>query len=166
MTQFSGKTVVAINHLTVDNDTATYTCTQSNHDKIFHTTCSTISHFTDSCGVSVVSQCSRYTQALLEHSCQRYYTFPRQVGGKFDSTAVVVTIGSTDTDTFDFIYTAISDNQRQQILADCIYIIICLIVSAGFDGTACNNSSACIHNTKDGVCSAYVNTYYVGFFHA
>ena len=112
MSQFSGKTIVTINHLTVDNDTATYTCTQSDHDEIFHTTCSTISHFTDSCGVGVVRQCSRDTQTFLKHGCQRNYTFPGQVRGKFNSTAVVVTVGSTNTDTFNFVYATVGDNQR------------------------------------------------------
>ena len=156
---------MAIYHLTVNNDTATYTGAQRNHDKVFHTASRTVSHFTDTGSIGVVCQSGRNTQTLLKHGSQRNYALPRKIRGKLNGTAVIVSVRSADTDTFYLVYTAIGNNERQQILANFVYIIIDVFISSGFDGTACNNSSACVYNTKDGVRSAYVNAHYIGLFH-
>ena len=156
---------MAIYHLTVNNDTATYTGAKSYHDKVFHTTSRTVSHFTDTGSIGVVCQSGRDTQALFKHGSQRNYTLPGKVRGKLNSTAVIVSVRSTDTDTFYLVYSTVGNNERQQILANFVYVIIDVLISSGFDGTACNNSSACVYNTKDGVRSAYVNAHYIGLFH-
>ena len=156
---------MTINHLTVDNDTATYTCTQSDHNKIFHTTGSAVSHFTDSSSISIIGQSSRNTQSFFKHSSQRKNSFPRQVRSKFNSSGIIVTIRSTDTDTSDLIYTTISNDQRKQVFAYFVSIFCSSRIAGCFNRATGNNSSACVYNPKDGVCSAYVNTYYVGFLH-
>ena len=102
MTQFAGKTVMTINHLSVDYDTATYTCSQCDHDKILHTTGSTICHFAYSSSIRIIGQCSRNTKSLFKHSSQRNNTFPRQVWSKLNCSAIIISIRSTDTDTFYF----------------------------------------------------------------
>ena len=56
MTQFSGKTVVAINQITTDNDTATNASTQRNHDEIFHTAGSAVRHFADGGSIRIIRQ--------------------------------------------------------------------------------------------------------------
>ena len=165
MSQLSGKTVMTIYHLTVNNNTTTYTGTKSYHDKIFHTTSRTVSHFTDTGSVGIVCQSCGNTQAFLKHGSQRNYTLPGKVRGKFNGTAVIVSVRSTYTYTFYLVYTTVGNNERQQVLANLVYVIISVFISSGFDGTACNNSSACVYNTKDGVCSAYVNAHYIGLFH-
>ena len=48
MSQFSGKTIVSVNQLSIYYDTTTNTGSKSNHNKVFHATSRTISHFTDS----------------------------------------------------------------------------------------------------------------------
>ena len=165
MSQLSGKTVMTIYHLAVDNDTTTHTGAQRNHDKVLHTASRAIGHFTDTGSIGVVCQSGRDTQALFKHGSQRNYTLPGKVRGKLNSTAVIVSVRSTNTDTFYLVYATVGNNERQQILANFVYVIIDVLISSGFDGTACNNSSACVYNTKDGVCSAYVNAHYIGLFH-
>ena len=130
MSQLSGKTVVSVYHLSVDNDTAAYTRTQRYHDEVFHTACSAVGHFTDSSGIGVIGQCRRDAQTFFKHGCQRNYSFPRKIRGKLDCTAIIVAVRSTDTDTFYFINTAIRDNQRKKILAYFVYVIVRLIISS------------------------------------
>ena len=156
---------MTIHHLTVDNDTATHTSTQCNHDKVFHTTGSTVSHFTDSSSICIVCQSSGDTQSFFKHGSQRKNSFPRQVRSKFNRSRVIVTIRSTDTDTSDFINATISNNQWKQAFTHFISVFFYCRITRCFDWTAGNNSSACVYNSKDGIRSAYVNTYYVGLFH-
>ena len=98
---------MSVNQITSDNDTATYTCSQSDNDKVFHTTCCSVSHFTDCSSIGVVSQCNGNTADLFaDQLCQRYFTFPWKVRGKFDTTVEEVAVRSSYADTFDFVRTS------------------------------------------------------------
>ena len=165
MSQLSGETVVSVYHLAVNNDTATYACTQRYHDEVFHTACGAVGHFTDGGGIGVIGQRGGNTQTFFKHGGQGDYPFPRKVRGEFDCTAIIVAVRSADTDTFYFIDTAICDNQRKKILTYFVYVIFRPFISSRLDGTTCKNSATCVHDTKDGVRSAYVNPHYIGFFH-
>ena len=102
MAQLTGKTIVTINHLSVNNNTATDTCAQCNHDKILHTTRSSIGHFTYTGRIGIISQSRRNAKTFFKHGSQRNNTFPRQVRSEFDCSAIIVSVRSTDTDTFYF----------------------------------------------------------------
>ena len=54
MAQFARKSIVSINQFSIGHNTTAYTSTQRYHDKIFHTFCGTIHHFTNCCGVGIV----------------------------------------------------------------------------------------------------------------
>ena len=99
MAQLTGKTVAAINHLAIDDDTRADTRTQRNLDEVLHTTGSAISHLTDGGGVGVVGHTHGNTQALREHVGQWHDTVvaPNQVWCKLDGTRIVVGVRSADT---------------------------------------------------------------------
>src|SRR5699024_3091168 len=61
VTQFTCKSVMSVNQVTADYDTATNTGSQCDHDKVFHTAGSAIRHFTDSSRIRVVCQCYGHT---------------------------------------------------------------------------------------------------------
>ena len=61
MTQFACESVAAVNHLSVDNDTRTYACTECNVDEVFHTSSHTVSHLTERCGVGIIGHTYRQT---------------------------------------------------------------------------------------------------------
>ena len=156
---------MAIHHLSVDDDTAADTCAQSNHDEIFHTTCSAVGHFADGSRIGIVGQSRRNTQPLLKHGCQRNNALPRQVRSKFYRTAIIVAVGRADADALDFIRAAVGDNERQQVLTYSIHVIIYFRICAGLDRTACNDCTTCVYYSKYGVCATNVYAHYVGLFH-
>lgn len=65
MTQFSGKTVGSIHDLTIDNNTAAYTCAKCYHDKILYTPGRSVSHLTDCCCICIVGTLYLESEAFM-----------------------------------------------------------------------------------------------------
>lgn len=79
---------MTINQFAIGNNTTAYTCSQGNHDKVFHPFSSAIHHFTQCGGIGIVGQDNRQFKLVLYELCQRYDAFPGQVGGVFNSPRV------------------------------------------------------------------------------
>ena len=156
MAQLTSKTIAAIDQLSIDDNTRTYTSSQSQHDEILHTTSHSVGHLTNSSCVGIIGQCHRDTQAFLEKVGQRYDSIvsPRKIGCKLYCSRIIVTIGSTDSHSFNFLYTAhLVDNYLQR-LHGCIDIILYALISLGFDGCGSLDISSAVDNTKDRVRSS------------
>ena len=67
MSQFAGETVVSVDQFSVSNESATQTCTQGNHDKIFHTFGPSVYHFPYGCRICIVGQVNRKSGIIFFH---------------------------------------------------------------------------------------------------
>ena len=165
MAKFTSKTIVTVNQLTVDNDTATYTSTQCNHDEIFQTACCTVCHFTDSRRICIVCKCCRNTQTFFEHSSQRNNSLPWQVRSKFDCSTIIVTVRSTYSHTFNLFCTAKLLEQRKKLLAYSVYIFAYFSVLLCFYRIGSQYITTRIYYSENSISTTDVHSHHVGFFH-
>ena len=149
MAKFAGKTVAAIHQLSVDHNARAYTGAQGEHDEILHATRHTIGHLANGCGIGIVGDGHWHTEPLAEHAGQRHDAIvsPRNVGGVFYCTFIIIGIGGSDAHGFDFLHTAHLVDDDLQCLHGGIHIItnggkaLCLDGSGGLDvATAVNNT--------------------------
>jgi hypothetical protein len=143
VTQLASKTIAAINQLTVNHDTRTYTSAQSDNDKVFHTTGYAIGHLTDSSCIGIVGKTNRDAKLVREQLCQRHYTIatPLKVGCKLDSTIIVVAVRGTDTHSFNLVNaTHLVDDDLQRVDSS-VNIIVYIFVSLCLDGSGSLNIS-------------------------
>ena len=157
MTQLTGKAVVAVKQLTIDDDTRTYARAQGDDDEVLHAASHTIDHLADSGGISVVGECyGDVVQALAEELCQRHDAVvgPRQIGSKLDGAVVEVTVGGADTHRLDLLNAAHLVDNHLQSLDTGIHIVFHLIVATCLDGSSCLDFTTGIYNAEDGVCSS------------
>jgi len=150
VTQLTSETIATVNHLTVDNDTRTYTSTQSNVDKVLHTTSHTVSHLSQGSRIRIVSQSHRNTQSLAEEVSQWHYAVvsPRKVRSELDGTCIVVTVRSTDTHALDLLDAADGIKHRLQSLYRSFYIFIHCLVATSLDSCCSLNVTASIYDAE------------------
>ena len=56
MSQLASKSIAAIYHLSVDDNTRAYARTKCQHNEILHASGHSIGHLADSCGIGIVGQ--------------------------------------------------------------------------------------------------------------
>ena len=106
MTKFSSKAVVTVDELSVSDDTATDTCTESDIYEILHTLSHTILHLADGGSIGIIGNLCREACLLLDEPAQRNNAPPWQVGSIHDFACIVVGHRSTHTDTLELACTA------------------------------------------------------------
>ena len=163
MTELTGKTVMTIYNLTVDNDTRADSCTESDHDEVLHSTSCTISHFTYCSRISVICKSYRHSAHCLRKKLGELHSVmsPAEVWSVLDSTCIIVSVRCTYTDTSDFslnvcLFDHLLDSYCQFFDKEIHNV---MIVSA--DYSLSKNSSSCVNNTNFGSLTSNVNTYYV-----
>ena len=99
MAQFTGKSVRAIDQMTINDNARPDTCSQCYHDKILQAASYTVCHFANSSSIGIVGQRYWYAQSLAEHVSQRHddIVCPRQIGCILNSTLIIIAIWRADT---------------------------------------------------------------------
>src|SRR5512133_318842 len=100
MSQLSGKSVVAIDQITIDDNAAAKTGTQCDHDKIAHTDGTSVDHLSQCSRVGIVGYLDDdvFGQLSLDEICEVNNCYKWQIGGDADGTVVIIGIGRPDTD--------------------------------------------------------------------
>ena len=65
MTQLSGKTIVSVNHFSVNHDTAADSGSKSDHNEMVHTLGGSVGHLTHCGGIGVICQADRNSAQKL-----------------------------------------------------------------------------------------------------
>ena len=97
VSKLSGKAVVTVNHLTVDDYTASHTGPEGNHDEILQTFCGSVCHLSHRCRVGVVGKGhGQPVQMRREHLGEGDVLLvgPGKIGGVLYLTGVVVAVWS------------------------------------------------------------------------
>ena len=162
VTQLTGKTVVAINHLTVDHDAGTDAGTQGNHDEVLHTTGSTVGHFTYSSGVGIVGERHGDAVHLLGehlgelHSCMT----PFEVGCALYAAGIVVAVRGAYADTANAAFClGLGDDPVEGLGQFCNKGSGFLVV-VGADNRLSEHGATGIYDAAFGGLSTYINTNY------
>ena len=103
MAQLSGEAVAAVDQLSVDDDTRTYTRSEGKHDEVFHATSHTVGHFTDGSSIGIIGHGNRDAEFIGEHLCQgndRIFR-PYEVRSLLDGSLIVVGIRCADAHRLD-----------------------------------------------------------------
>ena len=151
MAQLTGKAVVTIQKLTVNNNTRANTCTQSDNNEILHSASHTVNHLADSSGIGIIGKSHRNViQTLAEELSKRHYAIvsPRQVGSKLDSTIVIVAVWSTDTHGLYLLDSAHLVYNNLKYFYTGINISLGSSVTTGFDSGSSLNLSTSINNAE------------------
>ena len=166
MAQLAGKTVGAVNHLTVDHDARADTRAQRDVDKVLHATGHTIGHFAQSGRIGIIGKCHGNTaQPLGEHLGQRHHTIvsPHQVGCILYRSAVEVAIGSTDAHSLDVVNASHSIDDGDEGLYSLVHVVFNLVVALCFDGSGSLDFPSGINDTKHGVGTSQVQSDHIRF---
>ena len=104
MSAFSGKTVVSVNHVAVNNDTAANTGSECVHHKVFHAFGAAVYHFANRCGIGIVGQgnCREFRKFFFQQGYKVNYSAERKVGSVFNSPVVIIAVWCTNADTQNF----------------------------------------------------------------
>jgi len=122
VSQFSGKAVVSVDQLPIDNDAAADTGSQRNHDEVLHAACHPVGHLTQRGSIGIVRQDHRDTQTVLQQLCQGDNAFPRQVGRLLDLPGIVVSVGCSHAYALDGIDASGGINQHHQTFSQRIHV--------------------------------------------
>ena len=76
MAELAGETVVAIDKLSVDDDSAAHACAKSDHDEILQSACGAVGHLADGGGVSVIGNGNGHTHLFRKHLGEGYGRWP------------------------------------------------------------------------------------------
>ena len=107
MSQFSGKAVVSVYELPVDYDARSDSRAERDHDKVFHASRHTVSHFAYGGGVGIVCHGYRHSQLVAEHFGERYYTLaPVYVCRMFDGAFIEIGVRRAYAHSLDFLDSA------------------------------------------------------------
>src|SRR5688572_18222444 len=87
--------------MTIGNKTTSEAGAQCYHHKVFHSFSSTIDHFTYGSSICIICNNTGNIKFFPEHVSQWNDAFPFQVGCPFDSSLVVISICSADTNAND-----------------------------------------------------------------
>ena len=168
MSQLTGKAVVTIHQLSVDDNTRAYTCAERQHDEVLHATGHTVNHLTHSSGIGVVGQShGQIVETLAEHLSQGHHTVvsPCQVGSELYRTIIIVAVGGADAHGLDLVQTThLFDDGLQGSHAG-VNIVVHLVVALCLDGCSGLDFSTAVNNTENRVCTSEVQTDYIGFDH-
>ena len=102
MSELSGKSVVAIYNFAIDDDSAAYAGTKSNHDEVLHSSGSTVSHFTHSSSIGIIGKSDRNAPHLIGKQLgyrKSSLLAPFQIDSILDFTGIIVSVRNTHTDT-------------------------------------------------------------------
>ncbi len=116
--KLAGESVVAIDHLTVDDDSAANSCSKGDHDEILHSPCGAVGHLTHGGGVGVVGKGHRDSSHRLgKHLRERYRpgASPRKIHRILNLSGVVVGVRGADSDSTDLAFSVgVSDDLLQR----------------------------------------------------
>ena len=101
MSQFASKSIMTIDQMTIRNNATANAGSKGDHYKIFHSLGSAIHHFTYCCGIGIICKCNRKFEFCFNHFCQWNDAAPGQVRCIFNRACVIITIRSSDTNSFD-----------------------------------------------------------------
>ena len=133
MSQLTGETVVSIHKLTVNHDTASYTCAKGNHDEILKTTGCAIGHLADSGSIGIIGDSHGDTELLAHHLSQRQRSRPRNIHEFLYHSCVVVGIGRTDTYTMYLIHGIVSYKQTGNLVVKLVDVSVNIAMFESFD---------------------------------
>src|SRR5262249_44127634 len=102
MTDFSCKTILAINQFSVYHNAAAQPCSECDKNKVLHPSCPSEKHFTQRCRLRVIGKNRLAMQRIRKIFCQWNYTFPLQVGSVFNSAFKKVSVRSSYSYAFKF----------------------------------------------------------------
>lgn len=165
MPKLAGESVVAVNHLSVDNDTATNACAESNHNEILQATSHAVGHFADSGSVGIVSDGYGYAEFGAHEVGEWNWRWPGEVYTTFNAPGEVVGIRRTDTDTMDFINGIVGNDEAVDFLVEFIDVVVDVAVFCSLDRIAGNHCATSVNDTKHSVRSAHINSDNIGFAH-
>ncbi|MPM45484.1 hypothetical protein SDC9_92171 [bioreactor metagenome] len=104
MSKFTCKAIVAVHHLSVHHNPTSYTGSESDYNKVFHSAGCPVCHFTDGCRIGIVGKRHGNTYSVFQHLCKRNNSFPTKVGSKFDTSGEIVAVGCSGSNSFDLIF--------------------------------------------------------------
>ena len=163
MAQFAGKTVVAIDHLTVDDDTGTHAGSQGDHDEILHAAGGAVGHFAHGGGVGIVGQGHRNAvHLLLEHLGKGNVAAlgPQQVDGVLYHAGIEVAVGDAHADAADAAFCMAFRDDAGKGFRQGGHEFVCVGRVLGADDGLGDDVAAGIHHAAFGGLSAYVNSNY------
>jgi len=164
MATLTSKTVVAVNHVAIDNQSTANTRPQSVHGKMLHTFGASVDHFTDGCSIGIVGQRHRFQRRklCLDQFNQGDNAFERQIRGMFDGTRIEIAVGRTNTDASDDRLLVEFVHGIHHVLNGCsqvCHIGVHITVSWSGDVTFHHDVACTVHHAHGCVGSSYVNTY-------
>ena len=150
MAELACKTVVAIDKLAVDDDTASDTCAESDHDKVLHTLGGAIVHLTESGSICVIGKGNRNAvHGLGKELCERNLAIvaPGEVHSVLDGSGIVVCIRSSDTDSTNLTFNASILDDLLEGLCKFSDVRLNNIMIVGTDDSLCKYITVFVNDT-------------------
>ena len=96
MAKLAGETVVAVDELSVDDDTAADACAEGDHDEVTESAGGAVGHLAEGSCVGVVGDGDGDAELLADHLREGKGHGPGEVYAVLDHTGVVVGVGRAD----------------------------------------------------------------------
>ena len=123
MTQLAGKTVMAVDELSVDHDAGAHAGSERYHDEVLHTASCAVGHFAQGGGVGVVGDSHRYSGKGLAHHLGHRYGSPRKVRRTLYFAGIVIGVRGTYPYALDLIFGIVGFKQAGNLAAQILDVI-------------------------------------------
>ena len=128
-------------------------------DKVLHAMSCTIYMLAQGRNMSIVAQRHSQTDSVAQHSSQRYYAFPRHIGGILNTSRQIVGTGCTDTYRADILESPISFSDKYDTLAEYGQEIVHVRIVSRQETVGTQNIATLVNNSYHRTFLAYVNSY-------
>ena len=166
--ELARESVVAIDHVASDDDTAADAGAESNHDEILHTLGYSVGHLTHCSRIGIVGK--RHGQSakslgkkLLERNSA--LGSPHKIGCKGDLTGVVVAVGGTYSHSPDLTFLAGLFDERLDGFSKSADIILGIFTIVCTDNALLKHDAVGIDHSDLGSLTTYVDSYHIILFH-
>ena len=149
---------MTVYELTVYDDSGADTRTESDHDKVFHTSGRAIGHLAYSGGIGIVGNGHRDSELIAHHLSQWQRRWPGNIYKFLYHPGIIVRIRGTYADTMHFANSIIGLEQTHYIVIQLIYIIIDISMLECLDRRTCYHYATGVNDTEYSVGTAYIDT--------
>ena len=136
--------------------------TDSDHHKILHAVCTTISFLTKGGDMGIISYCHCQPQTVTQHGCQRDDALPGQIGRILNATGYAAGTWCTDTDGAHALISTILFQQGKDILTQGCHVIVHIRIICSSKIILCHDLTSYIHHSQCSSLNTDVNTNHTG----
>ena len=144
--------------------TTSYAGTHCYHQKLFHATTAAVYKLAVCSSIGIVAKHNRHTQTCFQHLFNLEVTTKTKVRSIIDTAGIIVSVRSTDTNTFYLRYIVLSQ-QRLYFVSHSVHIQINVAIFGSRKISTSHYNTILVYQSYIGLGTSHINAYRIFFVH-